>query len=244
MPGFLVFFCLLTIFVVQLLCFHVPSPRFVCPMISTPIIILFPAEWIFVMSIPWVFMITTILNWGNNTNWQPFFPSLLYIRWWHSGQRCSRSQHWKWYSSYWTETKKKTLEVNYENRLGDISLQPFIHMMLWKNKLIIKSPGWGSRGTAVYEGSLRCGWHVAVKCFHKEPRYCSQSRNIHPSKITLTLSPIIIPNNPPIILILRSSCVRVHWLIFSKNCHGGGEKWDDIANETDTKRTMKQRASG
>ena len=237
MPGFLVFFCLLTIFVVQLLCFHVPSPRLRLSD-DKHTDYHFISGW---MDLRYVHPLSVYDNYHPKLKKQYQLATFLSQTPLPSttsdddiqDRDAVRSQHWKWYSSYWTETKKKILEVNYENRLGDISRRPF-HALL-----IIKSPGWGSRGTAVYEGSLRCGWHVAVKCFHKEPRYCSQSRNIHPSKITLTLSPIIIPNNPPIISILRSSCVRVHWLIFSKNCHGGGEKWDDI-----TKRTMKQRASG
>ena len=132
MPGFSVFFCPLTIFIVQLLCFHVPL--FVCPMISsvmkaTPTIILFLAEWILVVLISRVFIGTTILNARNDAP-KPILLSQTSLPTISDDDRdaeartenCAALVERK--PKRGKKVKKKTLEVNYEKRLGEFHCDP------------------------------------------------------------------------------------------------------------------------
>ena len=124
MPSFLVLFCLSTIFVVQLLCFHVLL--FVGPMISTPTIILFSVEWILVMFIS---IMATILNARNTPK-----PILLSQTPLPSTISDDNIQDRDTEAKIENGTalverkpkreKKKTLEVNYEKHLGDFHCDP------------------------------------------------------------------------------------------------------------------------
>ena len=106
MPGFLVLFCLLTIFVIQLLSFHVPLPiigQTKTVMTTIPTLILFVAQWFLIIFIFQAFR-ETVPGTENGTTLVKRKPK--------RGKKAKE--------------KTAPLLVNYEKRLGTFHPDPSI----------------------------------------------------------------------------------------------------------------------